>query len=181
MADSLSGRVHVSLSSVLQNVLTNSLGTASASIDFSSTYSITDGTTSDKADKVWASTGRTLSGAADETIDVYDFGSLDIGAGAGKDPLSGTLALAEICFLIVSNRSTSTGTLTVGGDGTTAAWNAWCNADDDGAITLKPGMLHVIGGLVDPAFAVADTTSHLLKMASSANLTYDIYIIGRSA
>ncbi len=181
MADSLSGRVSIGLSAVLQNVLTNSLGTAVASMDFSNTLSITDGTTSDKADKVWASTGRTLSGAADETIDVYDFGSLDIGAGAGKDPLSGALALAEIVALVIYNRPTSTGTLTIGADGTTAAWNSIFNGDDEAALTLKPGGVFAITCPPDPAYAVADTTNHLLKLASSANLTYDIYIIGRSA
>jgi hypothetical protein len=181
MADTLTSAVRVNMSAVLQNVLNNSLGTAAANIELASVFTLTDGTTTDKADKVWASTGRTLSGTADETIDVYDFGSLDIGAGAGKDPLSGTLALAEIAFIIVVNRSTSTGTLTIGADGTTAAWNSPFNADDDAALTLKPGMIFLIGGGADPAFAVADTSNHLLKMASSANLTYDIYIIGRSA
>lgn len=182
MADSLTGKITASFSATLTNALTNSLASATVLIDSSTiTQTITDGTTANAADKVWASKARSLSGATSETLDLYDFGSVNIGAGAGLDPLGGALALAEIVGILVYNNTTSTGTITLGADGTTAAWNSWCNADDDAAVTIKPGGIFLLTSPTDPGFAVADTSNHLLKVASSASLTYDIYLFGRSA
>lgn len=181
MADSLTASIVVRFAALLQNTLTNSLGTTSAPVEATYNLSLTDGTSANKADKLWASVARSLSGATSETLDVYDLGSVDIGAGAGKDPLGGSLTLAEIVGIMVVNATTSTGTITLGADGTTAAWNSPFAGDDEAALTIKPGGLVILTAPTDPGFAVADTSNHLLKVASSATLTYDIYILGRSA
>jgi hypothetical protein len=181
MPDALTASVKVNFSGSLINTLTNSLAAPSALVEAAIAMSLTDGTAADKADKLWASKSRALVGATSETLDLYDLGSVDIGAGAGKDPLGGTLALVEIVAILIYNSTSSTGTLTIGADGTTAAWNSIFNGDDEAAVTVKPGGFFAIGSPTDPAYAVADTSNHLLKIASSANLTYDIYVLGRSA
>ena len=182
MADSLISTIKASISGTFTNTLTNSGGTPSVLLEMLLSLSTADGTTTGKADKIWPSTARSLSGATSENIDVYDFGTIDIGTGAGEGPLGNPLTLAEIVAIIVENNSTSTGNLTIGGEGSAAAWNSILNASDTAELgPLPPGGFFIIGAGADPAFAVADTSNHLLKMASSATLTYDILIIGRSA
>ncbi len=145
---------------------------------------LTDGTGANQADKYWESLGRTLAQSGTEDIDLYDFGTIDIGGGAGKDPGGQAYALAEICVLLVYNRTTSVGSLLVGGKSTTAAWNAPFNADDDATVgPIGPGGLLLLSDFNAAAFAVADTSNHLLKVAEAGNgaVTYDIHILGRSA
>ena len=141
------------------------------------------GTGSGQADRFWQSTGRTLSSAATEDLDVYDLGSLDIsGAGAGRDALGQLWTVAEIAGLLVFNRSTSAGNLLVGNNNTTAAWNSILNASDTAAITLPPSGILLLTSTNDPAWAVADATNHLLRFtASGGAVTYDVYLLGRSA
>lgn len=187
MADSLTASVLVKIAGTLSNTIQ---GTA-AGIAFDSTtiapaISFTDGTTSGKCDVIWFDEGRTLTGTTPEDIDLYDLGSIDIGAGSGKGPLGATLANAEITAILIQNRSTSTGNIFVGGKNATTAWNAIFAiggvADDTAQIgPLLPGSFVCLGCTSDPAWAVADTTSHLLTMTPTANATYDIYVLARSA
>jgi hypothetical protein len=55
-------------------------------------------------------------------------------------------------------------------------------ADDTAQVgPLKPGGGFAIWNPADPAMAVADTTNHLLTVTPTANATYNIYFVGRSA
>lgn len=141
------------------------------------------GTGAGQADRFWQSTGRTLASGGAEDIDVYDLGSLDIsGAGAGRDALGQAWTVAEIAGMLVFNRAASAGKLLIGGKGTSAAWSDWLNANDDAELTLPPSGIFLIAATNDPAWAVADTTNHLLTMtASGGAVTYDLYLLGRSA
>ena len=175
--------VQAKLTTTIQNLLdASSTGTVAVDVGDTITKSPTSGTAADKADRCWTDKGRTLTSGNSEDIDVYDFGSLDIGAGAGLDPLGQALALAEIVAMLIQNSSASAGDLVVGGKGTTAAWNSLFNADDDAVLVIKPGGFVLLYAPTDPAYAVADTANHLLKMAASGgDVTYDIHILGRSA
>lgn len=184
MADQVSARIMASFTGTLRNAVGTGIATTSFPAAFNYALAIADGTSLNQADKLWFSTGRTLSQNANETLDVYDFASLDIGAGSGEDPLGGALALAEIMALMVINRSTSAGKILVGGDGTTAAWNSIFNADDDAVLgPLGPGGMALICDPNAVSFAVADSTNHLLKVTenNTGAVTYDIAILGRSA
>lgn len=181
MATTLEASINCKLSAVFVNTLTNGLAPVSVDMTGQGLTTFTDGTTANKADRLWGSKGRALTGTTPEDIDVYDFGSIDIGAGAGLDPHGQAITLAEITALMVINNTSSTGTLAIGGKGTGAAWNSWIQADDDAAVTLKPGGVFLITSPTDPGFAVADTSNHLLTMTPTDDLTYDIYIVGRSA
>lgn len=178
-------RVSAQLEATLKN-LVNSSPALSASIaqggSITPVTALTNGTTANKADRIWHDPARTLTGATSETIDLFDLASVDIGAGAGKDALGQSGGFAEIVAILVENDATSTGNLTLGGDGTTACWNSWANGDDDAVIgPIKPGGFAFLFQPSDPAFAVADTSNHLLKIASSATLEYSITVLGRSA
>lgn len=141
------------------------------------------GTGAGQADRFWQSTGRMLTSGGSEDLDVYDLASLDIsGAGAGRDALGQVWTVAEIAGILVYNRPTSAGDLLIGGKGTAAAWSIWLNNNDDAELTLKPSGIFLLASTNDPAWAVADTSNHLLTMlASGGAVTYDVYLLGRSA
>ena len=151
---------------------------AAQSITFSAS-----GTGSGQADRFWQSTGRTLATSGTEDIDVYDLGSLDIsGAGAGRDALGQLWTVAEIAGIMVYNRPTSAGDLLIGGKGTSAAFKSFLASSNTAQVTLKPSGIFLISSTNDPAYAVVDSTNHLLTMtASGGAVTYDIYLLGRSA
>ena len=136
----------------------------------------TGGVGANQAQRAWASEGRTLS-ASTEDIDLFDFGSLDIGGGAGKDQLGGSMALTGIKMLYIKNRSTSAADLVVGGKGASTAWTSLL-ATNTFTITLKPGQILMTTDPSAAGMAVADTTNHLLTMTSGGACTYDIALIG---
>lgn len=187
MSDTLTSSVSVKLIANLANAVQSA--SAGISVDSSgvfATMSLADGTAASKADKLWFDEGRTLTGTTPEDIDLYDFGAIDIGAGAGKDPLGGTLALAEIVAVLITNNSSSTGNIFVGGKNATTAWNSCLAvggvADDTAQFgPIFPGGFLCFGAPTDPAYAVADTSNHLLTITPTANATYNIYVLGRSA
>lgn len=183
MADSLTCNLRASIDAVFSNAIATDLtSTATVTPALSIALAFTDGTSASKCDKIWYDFNRALSGATSEDLDLYDLASFNIGAGAGKDPLGGTWATVEVVGMLIRNATTSTGNLTIGGKAATTAWNSVFNADDDAAFgPLPPGGFLCFGAYSDPAFAVADTTNHLLKIASSATLTYDIIVLARSA
>lgn len=184
MSDALTVRLKVALQGAFINTLTD-LSVTNAEIDQQLDQAFTDGTIADKVDKAWFSKSRALTSGNDETLDLYDWGSVNLGAGAGKDPLGQAQALVEIAAILIYVRPESAGNLIVGNDGTTAAFNsifAGSTDSDTAAVTVKPGGIFLIAAPGDPAYAVADTSNHLLKLAASGgNVTYDIHVLGRSA
>ncbi len=136
------------------------------------------GTTANKADRWYFEIDRALTSASNDDLDVYDFAVFD----NATDALGNAITLAEIVAVIVRNQTTSAGNLVLGGNGTTAAWNSVFSASDTATITLHPGGIFLVAAPDDPAYAVADTSNHLLRVnASGGNITYDIGILGRSA
>ncbi len=168
---------------VTSDVQSDGSVTASAQLGITKTLQLVTGTGAGQADRVWQSRLRALTSGANEDIDLYDLGSLDIsGAGAGRDAVGQLQTLAEIVGLMVINESTSAGSLLVGGNGGTATWNSLMNASDSAKLILPPDSFICIGARNDPAWAVADSTNHLLRFeASGGNVTYSLFVIGRSA
>jgi hypothetical protein len=171
-----------SLTATVENLLdANSTGTAAISVGEQVTHTFTTGTTAGKADRFWSSRARALTAGNSEDIDVYDLGSLDIGAGAGKDPVGLAFANVDITGILIENTSSSAGDLVIGNNATTAAWVGFFGGDTQ-AITLKPTSIFFLSTENDPGFAVADTSSHLLRIAASGgDVTYDIHLMCRSA
>lgn len=181
MADELSATFKASLSGTYINTLTGG-GNVSFPFDKTVSFTITDGTTTDKADVMWASKARTLTGTTPEDIDVFDLGSIDIGTGAGENALGNAITFADIILIFIENNSSSTGNLTIGNKNATTAWQTPFGGSDTASVgPIAPGGFFMLGGGADPMFSVTDTDDHLLTMTPTANLTYDIYLIGRSA
>lgn len=159
----------------------NSSGAPAYTVGNTISTTFTSGTGASAANRALMSLARSLTSGNSETIDLYDLASLDIGGGAGKDGLGQSWALDGVKGFMIRNISTSVGSLVVGNDGTTACWNSFLSASDTASFTLVPGAYMLI---CDPSAAgldVTDTSNHLLKIAASGgDLTYDIYIIGRT-
>lgn len=179
------GVAKVELGGTISNVLdSDSTGTVSVDAKHTITLSFTSGTTANKADRIWHDKGRTLAQNASESLDLYDLGSVDIGAGAGLDALGQSWAIAEVVGVLIHNKSDSSGNLLIGGEGSAAAWNSLFNASDSAVIgPIYPDGWFAVYNPADPAFLVADSSNHLLKIAEAnvGSVEYDITIIGRSA
>ena len=146
----------------------------------------TSGTTDSKFDRFWESRGRTISGAGSENLDLYDLGSIDIGAGAGLDAVGQSWTVAEIVGIQIAVTSDSVGSLYVGGVNATTAFQSMFHSngslDDAAGIVLPPGANFQIWTTNDPGWAVADTSNHLLKMAAvGGDVEYSIAVAARSA
>lgn len=173
--------IEVDIKGQIQNLLGTGKGTAQMRHDRKKILELLNGTTENKADRVWYDEARSLS-VGTEDIDVYDFAAQNIGAGAGADALGQTLTLAEITLIAIFNNDAD-GFLHIGGKSATTAWNSLFNGDDDAVLVIPPGGFAIIACPDDPAYAVADTTNHLLQIeAVTADVDdWDIYIAGRSA
>lgn len=179
--ESLSTSLKLSLSATLVNTLVNSLAAPQVQISPNYNLSYQDGTASGQANKVWASMGRALAGSGTEDIDMYALGAIDIGAGAGKDPLGGPFANFEMATLLIYNNPTSVGSLLIGGKGASTAWTSLFNAVNTSVLSLPPSGIALFTAQQSPAWLIANTTNYLLKMlASGGAVTYDIYAIFRS-
>lgn len=182
MARQLSAHASFKLSGTLfntQTASTESGATPSHEFNFSKGLSFLNGTGASQAQRFWGSKVRSLTSGNDEDIDVYDLASVDIGAGAGVDPLGQSVTMSGIKALYVENIAGSAGTLLIGGEGSTAAWNSIFNGDDNAVISLPPGGVLLIAVPTAAGYAVADTANHLLTLtASGGDLTYSIAFIG---
>lgn len=144
---------------------------------FSLGSSFSDGTSANQADAFIFEIDRTLSSTS-ENLDMYDLAAFD----AATDIYGNAVTFAEIVAILIQCESTSTTNLLVGGLSATTAWNSIFNGDDDAKIPVHPGGFLMLVAPDDPAYAVADTSNHLLKMeASGGNVTYNLAILGRSA
>lgn len=176
-------RVSAAITAQLANTLDGGSISATANQGFGVSPTLESGTTANKADVIWSDTGRSITSGANDDLDLYDLGAVDIGAGAGRDAVGQSIAIAEVVAVLIVNKSTSTGNLLVGGEGTTAAWNSPFNGVDTTVFgPLKPGGFVAFSSPTDPAYAVADTSNHILRLtASGGAVEYNITILGRSA
>lgn len=187
MADTLESTVAARVTALFTNTLAadgqSVSSTVRAALNMEPIFRFSDGTTENHADKIIKIPGRTVASGGSENIDMYDLAAFDVGSGPGRDNLGQTVALAEVCALVIYNRSSSTGSITIGGEGSGAAWNSPFGGSDTATNgPIPPDGLWMIVTRDDPAFAVADSTNHLLKIAASGgSVSYDAVIIGRSA
>jgi len=137
---------------------------------------LTNGVGANQANTIWHDT-RTLLTTASESLDLYDIGG-------ATTPLGTAIANAAIKFLYIRNKSsTSADVLTIGGEGTGAAWNTLFNGSDDNKITLRGGGYLILADPSATGYAVADSTNHLLKIENPGgnSVSYDIVVIGATA
>lgn len=175
MARSLTSTIKVQLTGEYTNDSTG----AKDILNLNANNTLTNGTAANKAQRLWESTGRTLSASSSETIDLYDLASVDIGAGAGLDSLGQSFALTGIKAIYIRNHADSGGAIAIGNESTTATFNSPFEGSDTSAVTLEAGGIFLITDPSASGMAVADTSNHLLKITDAGSgSTYDICVIG---
>jgi hypothetical protein len=177
-------RVTGQVSAQIRNDVSGSVVvSADQGFTFTPLTALATGTAANQADRIWQSRGRALADGTNEDLDIYDFAGLDIGAGAGEDAVGQPMILAEVVALMIVNTSTTAATITIGGEGSTAAWNSPFGGSDTNTIgPIPPGGCLLLFSPKDGGWPVADTSNHLLQVAAAgAAATYDIVILGKSA
>lgn len=127
------------------------------------------------AAKILDLTDHALTDAQTLDIDLYDLGSLDIGAGAGRDNLGLLWSQSKVHSLFIRNNVSSTGNLVV--DQAALGSSAWSGALGSNAVlTLQPGACIAMDlGLLGAA--ITDSSSHMLRLrADSGDLTLDLNV-----
>ena len=183
---SLTGKFLVGITGHYKNTLTSAGESGEINtIEFGDRYAenFTGGTAANQANRVWESRARTLTSGNTEDIDVYDFGSLNIGGGAGKDVHGGAIALTSIKAFYIKNHSDSAGTVVFGGKGASTAWDSFFGATAgnvyDSKFNVAPGACVAYINPGANGLTVTDSTNHLLTIAASGgDVEYDILIIG---
>jgi hypothetical protein len=140
----------------------------------------TSGTSANQADRYACTHDRAMVGAASIDFELFDDTAGNFtGTGTGLNLLGNGHDMAEIVAFWIYNQPASTGNLTVGnkGDGTEWVTGPFPSTH---TLLLAPG---VGVGMICPAdgkWTVANGTD-IFKFASSANLTFDFDLYGRSA
>src|SRR5262249_22544412 len=141
---------------------------------------LTSGTGANQANRFVQDTGRSLTSGTNETINLYSYGSIDMGAGAGNGPLGTALAITTLVGLLIAVQPSSAGTLTLGGEGTANAWTAMFGTNAHTIGSFAAGSWFEIFNPTTTAWVVGSANNNLLKIAAvGGNVLYDIYVIGR--
>ncbi len=180
MARSATGAIKVQVEAKITNSDTNAGDVTFNINDAISNLFNTSGTGDDQFDRLWFDKGRAVTSASSEDIDVYDLAAFDAGFGAGADALGQTVTFAEITGIVIKNYGP--GVLICGNKNTAAAFQQPFNSSDTGAVSIPDEGIFVLTAPKDGNFTVTDTSDHLLTVtASGGNITYDVYLFGRSA
>lgn len=136
---------------------------------------LANGTGANQVNTLWHDQ-RTLATATAENIDMFDFG------GGTPSPLGTAIANASVKVLLIQNTH-ATDALTIGGEGSGAAWNSPFGASDTATVSLPAGGTLLLIAPTAAGFAVADTTNHLLKINNPGanSVTYKIVALGATA
>lgn len=193
MTRSLEGiQLRLAFSATLKNVLTDTERTATAALLFSYNPTIVDGTDEEEANRGWEYSG-TLAAAATLVVDLFDLGTLDVGAGAGKDALGQSVALDQIVTIVIMNTSDLADNASVDSDSDSDivpcleiepdASAGWTPIGTHTALTggaLQAGGVLVKMQVEQTAFLVTDGVSHRIKLtARGGEVDFKILVIGR--
>ncbi len=160
----------VTLTFKLSHDYTNALDLSTPKDDFDLTLSdtLSNGTGNDQVDVVWHDQ-RTLA-TTSENLDL---------AGSLTSSFGTTVTFAKVKAFCIKNTATTTNQIvTVGGAGATQFVN-WVGAVTD-TVKIGPAAILLLWSPMD-GYAVGAGASDLLKIATNASITYDIWIIGTSA
>lgn len=174
-------QVSAKLTGTLRNTLDDSV-IASAGLTGASAQSLGNGAEANQCNRAWQYYQKTLSSGASLTIDLYDYASVDIGAGSGRDAVGRLLVMEEIVAILIKNDNASTadGQLEIE-PGDTNGWTPiGSHTAANGGALRGHGMLLKFQP-AEQGFDVADASSHTLKLtANGGDITYSIWLLGRS-
>ncbi len=127
------------------------------------------------ATKILDLTDHPIAAAGLLDLDLYDLGTLDIGAGAGRDNLGLQWSQSKVHSLFVRNVVTSAGNLVI--DQAALGSTAWSGGlGSNASIVLQPGACLALDfGLLGAD--VTDVTNHMLRLsAPSDDLIFDLNV-----
>jgi hypothetical protein len=144
-----SAEVKLTLNATINNALNNGANVSAGITGAVVQGNIDNGVGDGEANRAWDSGTRELAEGANETLDLYTFSGIDIGAGSGNDGLGQALVMEEIVAIIIhqvsgagrlqiepgtSNPLTALGSHTVATDGALRAngTRAWIELGEGG-------------------------------------------------
>ena len=110
-------------------------------------------------------------------LDLYDLGTLDLGAGAGRDNLGNAWTQTAVHSVFIENTSASaTGVLRIDQSGATTT--AWTGLFGGNTVTDLPAGAFIAANLGTTGATVTDVTSHILRLsAQTADCTINVHIV----
>lgn len=149
---------------------TRDLADVQQTLKVSSLLELATGTTTGKADLVFADT-RTIAASSNENIDL---------AGSLTDAFGAALNFVKVVAIYIKAAAANANNVVIGG----AASNGFVTPFGAATDTVKVGPGGTFLLTNDAGFAVTAATGDLLKIANGGSgtpVTYDIIIVGRSA
>lgn len=169
MATNLNGSIHVMLNALFANPQT--AGTATDVVNLDKHFAFSNGTGADQADIMFRATD-TIGASGTKTWDLQ---------GVQVDAFGTTIAMAEVCAVIVVAAAGNTNNVVVGN--ATDAFPLFGAAAH--TCPVQPGGVFMKGcfSATGLGTSTAASTDDILitNSAGGSSVTYDIYIIGRSA
>lgn len=169
MATSLNTIVNLYINAALSNPI--DLVTGAGSLEYTKKYQWTNGTTVDKADRVFSDT-RTVSASGTDPLDL---------AGSLTDLYGNTLTFVELRLLYVSASSSNTNNVRLNRPASNGV--PLFLAASDG-IDIPPGGEFLWACPADGKVTVTAATGDIINIdnsSSGTSVTYDVIIIGASA
>ena len=166
MAETFEGSIRLGVTGSLAS--SADLTTNTSNLNYSKSYTITNGTAADMANNIWSDT-RTLTASSAEDLDL---------AGGLTNAFGTTLTFTKIKGIVIEASSANTNNVQVGGDSASLATLFGAAAD---YINVRPGGIFAVYSPDSTGYAVTGTTADILQVANSAgstSVTYNIIIIG---
>ena len=174
------GEVKLVVSANLTNEMDDGTPVAAASIsETPASGRLANGVSEDQFNRGWVN-DRELASSASEDIDFYDLGSLDIGAGAGADPLGQALAFEELVTVIIWQTG-GTGRLQVNATSPSnpLAWMPSLTVANGGALRNDSVVMFHRPG--EDGLDITDASSHMVRFgASGGTVEYTLILLGRN-
>lgn len=174
-------KINHSVSATVKNQMTaDTTKVATGQLSLTHAPAMANGVSANQASRAFQFKG-TITSAGTLVIDLYDGGSLDYGAGAGKDILGQDILMLEIVDILIVNHNAvgDAGQLEVEPDAT----NGWAPIGShtvaNGGALRGQGAIHKTQPSTD-GFPVTDASSHrLLLTATGGAVDYEIIALAR--
>jgi len=174
-------KLNVKLSATLRNLLDDAVYASVNHPGLNYSPTLDDGIGDNQANRSWQSLSRALNWNASETLDLYDLGAVDIGAGAGRDGLGQPIAFEDVVAIAIVNDNAvdETGQLEI----IPAVANGWTPIGEhtvaNGGALRGQGIL-LKAQIAEDGFDVEDGVSHQITLtAREGNVEYSIYLLTR--
>lgn len=174
--------IKLNFKSTIKNLLTGSVISSTLSVGKQVlSGQIETGVSASQANRAFERRSITITSGNTEDIDLYDLGSIDLGAGAGMDGLGQAWVAEEIVTLIIHQVGGDTGArLEIMPSSPTGAlaWAPSLTVANGGA--LRAGALMMLHSTHTEAFDINDGVSHVLRLkANGGDAIYDIFVLAR--